>query len=71
MAGADAGTCAQAGDGVISTCEVATNSIIKNILAPDVQMFSNDGLTYAPNPANTHKDSLSVGVGFTAVKATF
>ncbi len=70
MAGPDVGACARAGDGVISTCEVATNSIIKNVLAPDVQLFAADG-TFAPNPANTMRDSLSVGVGFTAVRASF
>jgi hypothetical protein len=57
------------GDGMISVCEVADNSIIKNVLNPDVQMF--DGSTYKPNSANTTKDSLSLGLGFTAVKATY
>jgi hypothetical protein len=56
-------TCAAAGDRIISLCEVATNALIRNVLAPDVQLFSDDGTTYAPNPANTHKDSLSVGIG--------
>jgi hypothetical protein len=37
----------------------------------DVQMYSDDGSTYMPNPANTHKDSLSLGVSFEAVNATF
>jgi hypothetical protein len=62
--------CAVKNDMQIDTCEVATNSIIKNVLAPDVQMFSDDGTTYKPNAANTHKDSLSLGLSFTAVKAT-
>jgi hypothetical protein len=69
--GPDAGMCAKAKDMIISTCEVATNSIIKNVLAPDVQMFSADGLHYMPSAANTMKDSLSLGLGFTAVKASF
>jgi hypothetical protein len=56
-------------DGTISACEVAMNTIIKNVLAPDVQMFQNG--VYAPNPLNTVKDSLSVGVGFTATPAIF
>jgi hypothetical protein len=68
---ADFNQCAIAGDGIISTCEVATNSIIKNVLAPDVQMFAADGVTYMPSAANTAKDSLSVGVAFTAVRASF
>jgi hypothetical protein len=59
------------GDGHIATCEVSTNSIIKNVLNADVQMFAADGVTYHPNPANTMKDSLSLGLGFTAVKASF
>jgi hypothetical protein len=61
------GQCAQKADHIISTCEVATNSLIKNVLTPDVQMFQNG--VYAPSAANTMKDSLSVGVGFTAVPA--
>jgi hypothetical protein len=58
------------GDGMIATCEVSDNSIIKNVLNPDVQMFDSAG-NYHPNAANTNKDSLSLGLGFTAVKATF
>ncbi|TMK84700.1 MAG: hypothetical protein E6G57_14740 [Actinobacteria bacterium] len=57
-------------DGVISSCEVATNSLIKNVLAPDVQIFDSSG-NYHPNAANTDKDSLSIGVGFTAVPANY
>jgi len=57
-------------DGKIETCEVSDNSIIKNVLNPDVQMFDAGG-NYKPNPANTTKDSLSLGLGFTAVKAAF
>ncbi len=66
---ADFGTCASAGDMIISTCEVATNSIIKNVLAPDVEMFN--GGTYNPSAANTTKDSLSLGLSFTAVQASY
>jgi hypothetical protein len=66
----DNGVPAQASDRVITPCEVANNSIIKNVLAPDVQIYDANG-NYAPNPANTVKDSLSVGLGFTAVRATF
>jgi hypothetical protein len=64
------GSCAVAHDGAISTCEVATNPIIRNVLNPDVQLFDAGG-SYRPNPANTTKDSFSVGLGFTAVPATF
>jgi hypothetical protein len=65
------GSCAVSGDKVVSSCEVASNSIIKNVLNPDVQMFSNGGTVYAPNPANTQRDSLSIGLGFAATKASF
>jgi hypothetical protein len=64
------GTMAQARDHRIDVCEVADNSIIKNVLAPDVQLFDASG-AYRPNPQNTNKDSFSVGVGFTAVFAKF
>jgi hypothetical protein len=64
------GSCAVAQDNVISDCEVGTSGLIQNLLAPDVQLFDAAG-NYRPNPANTTKDSLSVGLGFTAVPATF
>jgi hypothetical protein len=59
--GPDSGQCARARDGIISTCEVSTNSIIKNIGAPDVRLFAADG-SYCPGCTNT-KDGLSFGVG--------
>jgi hypothetical protein len=66
------GDCAVAGDMIISACEVGSNQLIKNIFAPDVQMFSSDGgMVFDPSPANTTKDSLSIGFGFTAVPATY
>ncbi len=49
--------------------EVKSNSLIQNVLAPDVQAFT--GTTWMPVPKGTMKDSLSVGLGFTAVKDTF
>jgi hypothetical protein len=64
------GTCAVSGDHKIDECEVATSSLVQNLLAPDVQLFDANG-NYHPNPANTKKDCLSVGFGFTAVRATF
>ena len=64
------GTCAVKGDMKIDVCEVATAGLIQNVLAPDVQMFDAAG-NYHPNPDNTNKDSLSIGLGFTAVPATF
>jgi len=64
------GSCAVQGDKIISTCEIANNAIIKNVLNPDVQLFDSAG-NYAPNAANTVRDSFSVGIAFKAVKATF
>jgi len=63
------GTCAAKGDKKIDVCEVATSGLIQNVLAPDIQMF--EGTTYKPNKANTTKDSLSLGLQFTMVKANF
>jgi hypothetical protein len=62
--------CAVSGDQAIDVCEVATSTVIKSVLAPDVQMFDASG-NYAPNPNPTMKDSLSLGIGFTAIKASF
>jgi hypothetical protein len=62
------GSQAFAGDHVISPCEVSMNQIIANLFAPDVQIYNSNG-DYAPNPANTNKDSLSLGIAFTAVRA--
>jgi hypothetical protein len=59
------GTLSRPKDHVIGTCEVAGNSIAKNVLAPDVQMFDAEG-NYSPNRANMKRDSLSVGIGFAA-----
>jgi hypothetical protein len=56
-------------NGKIETCEIATNAIIKNVLAPDVQMYQ--GGIYMPSSANVMKDCVSVGFGFTAARATF
>lgn len=64
------GSCAAAGDRHVDVCEVGTNQIVRNLLAPDVQMFDAAG-NYRPNPANTQKDSLSVGIGISAVPANF
>jgi hypothetical protein len=58
--------CADQCDDIVDTCEVSTNSLVKNVFAPDVQLFADDGVTWAPSPANNKKDSLSFGFGFTA-----
>lgn len=54
--GPDAGECAVDHDGIVSTCEAGTNSIIKNVIAPDTRLAGLD----------QPKDALSFGVGFTA-----
>ncbi|MCU1278920.1 MAG: hypothetical protein JWM53_2466 [bacterium] len=64
------GSCATKGDNKIDVCEVSTAGLIQNVLAPDVQMYDAAG-AYAPNKDNTVKDSLSLGLSFTAVGATF
>ena len=64
------GTTSVGGDKKIGTCEVAENSIIKNVLAPDVQLFDATG-AYKPSAENKTRDSLSLGLGFSAVKAKF
>jgi hypothetical protein len=61
----DFGQCAHANDGIIATCELATNAWLAPALAPDVQMFQ--GGDYRPSAANTARDSLSFGLAFTAV----
>jgi len=64
------GSCATKGDNKIDICEVSTAGLIQNVLAPDVQMYDASG-AYKPNKDNTMKDSLSLGLAFTAVGATF
>jgi hypothetical protein len=44
--------------------------IVANVLAPEVEIIDQDG-AYAPNACNTKKNALSVGIGFTAVAASF
>lgn len=64
------GMCAAKADKIIDVCEVATNGLVTSLLSPDVQLFDASG-AFHPNKDNTMKDSLSVGLGFTAVGATF
>jgi hypothetical protein len=47
---------------------VAGNMLITNVLSPDVQIFDSSG-NYKPNKMNTTKDSISLGLGFSAVGA--
>ncbi|HEY1535795.1 MAG TPA: hypothetical protein VGF76_17365 [Polyangiaceae bacterium] len=55
-------------DMTISADEVRTNALLKSVLAPDVKLLDTDG-HYAPDAAATAKDSFSVGIGFSAVRA--
>jgi hypothetical protein len=64
------GSCATKADNKIDICEVSTAGLIQNVLAPDVQMFDAAG-NYKPNKDNTVKDSLSLGLSFSAVGASF
>ncbi len=64
------GTCAAAGDKKIDVCEVTSNATIKSLLVPDVQLFTTSD-PYDPSAANTMMDSISIGLGFTAVEASY
>lgn len=57
------------GDKMVTAEEIKMNQLVSNFLAADVQLFENG--VYKPNPAKTAKDSLTLGLGFTAVKASF
>jgi hypothetical protein len=61
------GTCAHSRNNQVEQCEVSTNSLVRNIQAPDVDLFDEND-QYQPNPDNTGRDSLSMGIGFTAVE---
>lgn len=50
--------------------EVKGQALIGSFLAPDVQVFDSAG-AWKPVAGGTDKNGLSVGLGFTAVKATF
>lgn len=62
------GSCAKADDALVDTCEVATSSLILQLLQPDIQLSAADG-SYHPTPNGTARDSWSLGVGFTVVGA--
>jgi hypothetical protein len=66
----DTGGCSSgtAGDQMISICEVATNSLMASLFAPDVQLLPNG--TFAPKGAGG-SGALSVAFGFTAQLTTF
>ena len=66
------GSSAKAHDGTVSPCELLSTPAARDALSPDLQIFRDkEGLTYGPVPGGIQKDSLSFGVGFSAVTARF
>ena len=57
------------GDCVVTLDELKNNSLISSLLAPDVDLFDADG-NFNPRDDGV-KDSLSLGIAFTSVGATF
>jgi hypothetical protein len=55
-------------DGTISTSEVAEHPLITSILAPDLDLFTDDG--YDPDPEAPNPDAMSFGFAFTAIEST-
>jgi hypothetical protein len=70
------GTMAKKGDNRIDVCELFSNAVIGTLFGADVQIFNPPGSNnYAPVPRPQvvdprNRDSLSIGIGFTAVPAT-
>jgi len=64
------GSAAVAKDNKIDLCEVTTNALVQLVLAPDVALFDSAG-NYAPDATNNTLDSVSIGLGFTAIGATY
>jgi hypothetical protein len=56
-------------DKTVSADEVRANSLLEAVLAPDLKLLDADG-HYAPDSAAAVKDSFSVGIGFSAARAT-
>lgn len=65
------GTCGVPKNGVIEPCEVRSQSFTQDLFKPDVDLFAADGVTYQPSAANQNRDSYSLGLAFTAVRASF
>jgi len=53
----------------ITAAEVGASPLIQQLIAPDIQMFQNG--SWSPAPEGAAPDSLSFGIGFAGVKATF
>jgi hypothetical protein len=56
-------------DGRIEPAEVENNGLVKLLLSPDLDLFDAQG-NLSPNTDGVY-DSLSFGIGFTAVEAVF
>jgi hypothetical protein len=56
-------------DGTVTVDELKMSSLITNFLSPDIQLYQNG--VYKPNPQKTMKDSLSIGLTFSGVAASF
>jgi hypothetical protein len=54
---------------VITPEEVGACPLIQQLIAPDIEMFPGD--SWSPTPGGAAKDSLSFGIGFAGVNATF
>ncbi len=63
-------SCAIAGDGIVSACEITSNGLVEALLGPDVAILDASG-NVAPDHARTPKDSLSYAIQFTAVGAQY
>jgi len=61
------GVAAKPMDLTVTPCELAGSSTIGTLLAPDVKVYDGGNYKPTPNAAPADKDSLSVGLGFTAV----
>lgn len=57
-------------DGRVSVGEVRGSALMQALLKPDVDLFDDAG-RWRPSPANAAPESVSTGVGFTALGASF
>jgi hypothetical protein len=55
-------------DGTVSATEVKGN--LTQALTADIDLYDSSG-KWAPSAANANPDSMTIGIGFTAKKATF
>jgi len=63
------GQCADACDGRIDLCEIATDFYAQTFTRPDLRLFSDDGARFEPRASDnddSHNDALSFVVSFSA-----